>query len=206
MNRTAITVAWLSAMLAVVGFFLPWAHLDLRQPKVVQQLTEQAGVTNTVKDLTRSVGRIAVRLRRGAETVVGDLPTLSDLPKQVSGYQIPQFANQEQAQVAIAIAELLTGARQQIGAKSYAVYLLPGIALLCALLLTVLGEQRLVAAAVALLCAIVAGVGSWKLATVPREALVISIVIGHGLRLSLGAYVGLTLAALLSLVPNRRAS
>ena len=142
-------------------------------------------------------------VRRGAETVTGDLPSLGDLPKQVSGIQIPQLANQQDAQVAVALIELLTNERQHVGVKSYAVYLLPGIALLCAFLLTWCGRRAPVAIGTAIVCVLVAGVGFWKLLTTNTQALFIAISIGPGLWLSLWAYVGLAVAAGLHLLLGR---
>ena len=188
-------VAWCGAGAAVVGFVLPWAHIDLREPGMVKQLREAAPASDTVGGLMKDIGRVAVKIKRGAETITGDLPALSDIPTQVSGVQIPQMANQKNAQVAMALMELFTQQRQHLGAKSYAVYLLPGLALLCAALLTWLGGSRIVAFGVAAVCAGVAGVGLYKLLTVNTQALFIAITIGRGLWLSLWGYVGIALAA-----------
>ena len=145
--------------------------------------------------LTKKIGRVAVEVRRGTETITGDLPTLSDIPQQVSGAQIPQMANQKNAKVATSLLELLTRERQQIGLKSYAVYLVPGIALLCGLLLTVVGQRTAVAVGIAAVSLGIAGTGFWKLLTTNTQALFVAIRIGPGLWISLWAYVALALAA-----------
>ena len=195
MRRIALIVAWVCAGASVVGFVMPWANLDLREPGVVKQLRETGPVRETLGGLTKDIGRIAVQIRRGAESVTGDLPGVADIPKQVSGIQIPQLANQKNAQVAMALVELLMNERQHIGAKSYAVYLLPGMALACALLLTFLGTRRAVTIGAAVLCGMIAGVGFWKLLTTNTQTLFIAITIGPGLWLSLWAYAALALAA-----------
>lgn len=188
-------MAWVCAGASVVGFVMPWANLDLREPGVVKQLRETRPVRETLGGLTKDIGRIAVQIRRGAESVTGDLPGVADIPKQVSGIQIPQLANQEHAKVATALIELLMNERQHIGAKSYAVYLLPGMALACALLLTFLGTRRVVTIGAAVLCGMIAGAGFWKLLTTNTQTLFIAITIGPGLWLSLWAYAALALAA-----------
>jgi hypothetical protein len=195
MRRLAILVAWVCAGSTVVGFVLPWASLDLREPGVVRQLKETEPVRDTLSGLTKDIGRIAVKVRWGAESVTGDLPSLAEIPKQVSGIQIPQLANQKNTQVAMALIELLMNERQHMGAKSYAVYLLPGMALACALLLTLLGTRRVVTIGAAVLCGMIAGVGFWKLLTTNTQTLFIAITIGPGLWLSLWAYAALALAA-----------
>ena len=200
MKRVVGGLVWVSASTALIGFFLPWAAIDLREPSAVRQLREMARLRGTVGGLTRDLSRITVQVRRGAETITGELPKLSDIPKEVSGVQIPRLANQENAKVAMALIELLTRQRQHIGAKSYAVYLVPGLALVFSLLLTVLGGRKVVTIGTLILCAAIAGGGFWKLLTTNTKTLFIAITIGRGLWLSLWAYVGLALAACLGLI------
>ena len=124
-----------SMIAAVVGFYLPWARIDLREPDVIRQLRDTTPLGGVVDALKQDVGRIAVTVKRGAETVTGELPNLSDFPKQVTGAQIPQMVNEERAKVAAALVELLTNTRQHVGLKSYAVYVVPGFALLAGALI-----------------------------------------------------------------------
>lgn len=203
MRRIPVALAWLCAVTVVVGFFLPWARLDLREPEVVKKLQDTAAASGTLSGLAKDIGRITASIRRGAQTVLGDLPTAADIPKEVTGAAIPQLANQDNAKVAVALFEFLTNQRQDIGWKSYAVYLLPLLALCCALCLTFAGRRMLVALGTAVVCAAVAAVGFWKLLTTPTEALFIAITIGPGLWMSLWAYVGLALAAIMCAFPRR---
>ena len=195
MKHAVLVCAWLSVGATVVGFFLPWARIDVREPAIAKQLKGAVRLGETVGELTKGLGRVTVKIRRGTETVTGDLPSLADIPKQVSGVQIPQMANQERAQVAMALIELFTQTRQHLGAKSYAVYLVPGIALLCGLLLSCLNGRLAVTASVAGCCAAIAGLGFWKLLTTSTQSLFVAITIGEGLWLSLWGYVGLVIAA-----------
>ena len=198
-------LVWLSVSAALVGFWLPWASFDLREPRLVTQLKATASGQSALNLLTEGLGRITATIRRGTETVTGTLLTLADIPKQVSGAQIPQLANQQNAQVAMALFELITHAPHHIGAKSHAVYLVPGMALLCGLLLTLAGRSRRVALGVTLGCAGIAVVGFWKLLTTDTKTLMVTVTIGPGVWLSLWAYVGLSLAALArAFVPRLR--
>ncbi len=204
MKRVGVwLLGWVSVAAAIAGFYQPWAMIDLREPGVVKRVRETIPLQDTMKGLTKDLKRITVKIRRGAETITGELPLSMNIPKQVSGAQIPQMANQKNAQVALAVIELLTNTRQHIGLKSYAVYLVPGLALLCGLLLTFMGHRPSVAWVVALLCAGIAGVGFWKLLTTNTRTLFVAITIGRGLWLSLWAYAGLAVAAALSLVVHR---
>lgn len=198
-RRIALGLAWGSVALALVGFVLPWAHFRFQESGALKQARDIARGPPLLGDLTNrlghKIGRVTATIRRGAETVTGELPSLRDLPSHVSGVQVPQLANQGSSQLALAVFELLTGTRQQLGLKSYAVYLVPGLALLAGIVVTAFGRYRAAVLATGALCLLVAGIGFWKLLTTNTEALVLKMSIGSGLWLSLWAYVGLALAS-----------
>ncbi|MBI4342805.1 MAG: hypothetical protein HY599_05510 [Candidatus Omnitrophica bacterium] len=204
MRRVVLGLAWISALSAAVGFVQPWAHLDVREPSMMKRVRQAVGDQGRVDGFTKRLSRVTVEVRRGTQTLTGELPSLKDLPKQVSGIQIPQMANREDAKVAMALMELLMPASQHVGLKSYVVYLLPGLALLGAVLLTWLGDRPAVPIGVAAVSSAVAGVGCWKLLTTNTQALFVAITIGHGLWMSLWAHVGLAVAAGLFLLPRRK--
>lgn len=188
-------LAGASMVAAVAGFYLPWALIDLREPELVKQLRATTPLKDTLDGLSQDLGRIAVTIRRGAQTITGDLPSIADIPKQVSGAQIPQRVRQDNAQLAVAVLELLIPSRQHLEAKSLLVYLVPGLALLGGFLLCLLGGRAVVVGVVGGLCAAIAAVGFWKLLTTNTTALFIAVTIGRGLWLSLWAYVGLAAAS-----------
>jgi len=190
--RALTALVWMSVLVALVGFFLPWARIDARDAGLLAAMPSEGAVEGTVRQLAGDLRRVAVTIRRGTETITGELPTLGDLPRQVSGAQIPQLAGTHQAQLAVAVMELVSDHPQHLRLKSYAVYVLPGAALLCGVLLT--WGARPMAAAVSLVCAGIAGVGGWKLLTMDIPTRVAEITIGEGLWMSLGAYAGLALA------------
>jgi len=192
-----LAVAWLSVGAALAGFVRPWAILEVKYRKVtgaVGHAVQGTPLEALAGKLSQELGRVVVSVKRGAETVTGELPDLSKVPDEVSGIQIPRLANQRDAKVVLALAEMLTGQRE-LGAKSYAVYLVPGLALLWGLLLTAAGRTRAVCLLIAVLCFGAAGVGFWKLLTAETDTLLVGIVIGPGLWMSLWAYVGLGVSA-----------
>lgn len=206
MRRLIVLLVWVSVVTSVIAFVLPWARIDVREPALAKDLRQLAQDQRLVDGLTKRLSKVVVSVRRGAETLTGELPELSQIPNEVSGIQIPQMANQENAKVALALLELLTHQRQDIGVKSYAVYLVPGLAILVGILLTWLGRRPAVIWASAGGCAAIAGIGFWTLLTTNTQALFIAITIGPGLWLSLWAYVGLAVSALLVAIslPRRR--
>jgi len=206
MTRSVVlALAWGSVGLACAGFFQPWVRIDVRDPGLAKPMKSLALAGEGIPGLTKGAGRITVTIRRGTKTVTGDLASLGTIPHQISGVQVPQVANQENAQLTLSIMELLMNERQHLRLKSYAVYLLPGIALLCAGLLTALGGRPPVAWGVAGFCALIAGVGCWKLLTTNLHARIVAVSIAHGLWMSLWAYVGLAAAGVLSGLSAQRA-
>lgn len=209
MRRLALTGVWVSMIAAGVGFVLPWVLMDVTAGKIPGQINralEGTGLDGLTKKLSGKVSRVTLQFKRGAETITGNLPDLSTLPTRVNGPDIPAFINRTDNAVAIALAEMLSGQRD-ISKKSYAVYLVPGLALVLGLLVTVLAGVPAVCWTAAALSALVAGVGFWKLLITPTESLMVAITIGPGLWLSLWAYVGLALcAAVLALSGRPRQS
>ena len=196
MRRAGLTAAWVSVAAATAAFFLPWAKLDVRGAR----LTELA---SSVPGAEGRVSRVTLQIRRGTETVAGSLPSLDALPRQVSGARIPGLARQEGAQVMVALMELLTHTCQHATLKSDTVFLVPGVALLCGLLLTGWSDRPAVAGSVMVLCAAVAVAAGWKLLTLDSSRSVVAVTIGWGLWLSVGAYVGLAAAAALTGMSGR---
>ena len=203
-----ILAGWVSVGFAIQGLFLPWAMIDVRQPAAItslqgatRSLRDASPLGETVKGLTHDLHHIVVKVRRGAETVTGTLGvgSLPELPSQVTGADIPRMANQEQAKVAMALVELFTHRSQDVGRKSYAVYAVPGLAVVCGLLLSVFGRRWVIALTIAWFCGTVAAIGFWTLLTVNPQTLFVAIRIGRGLWQSVWAYVGLTVCALLEL-------
>jgi len=157
----------------------------------------------TIATLLKPLGYMTATVRHGTEEISGRLPSLSSIPSTVSGVQIPQLANDNDAKLAMALIEMLTGERQHLGLKSYAVYALPGLALLLAAVVTLVAAPA-APIIVSGLSAAVAAVGSFKLATVPTETLLVAAKIGPGLWLSMAAYAVLAVAALLVWAGSRR--
>ena len=203
-----LVVVWVSAAAALRGFVLPWARLDVKYRQVTGALNEAAQsvpLGDLMGKLAKKVGRVAVTVKRGAETVTGELPDLSKIPTQVSGADIPRLANQQDAQVALALAEMFTGQRE-LSTKAWLVYLVPGLALAAGVLLTLGRRLRWICASVGALCLGIAGFAAWKLSTTPTDTLLVAITIGPGLWLSCWAYAALGVSSLVLAAVDARSS
>ena len=195
--RAAMVLVWISVAASLAGFLLPWVTLDLRGVKLVALAGAAPAGPNGARKALRDVGRVTIQLRRGGETIAATLPAASEPPLRVSGIEIPWLIRREQAQAAVALLELLTDTHQHAALKSCAVFLVPGAALLCGVLLTGWGHRPAVAAGIALACAVVAAGGAWRLLTLEPSRSPIGVTIEWGVWLSLAAYVGLAASAAL---------
>ena len=203
MRVGVLACAWASIAAILVAFFLPWVELEVREPTLLQQVRHAVPGQQLLGQVTKQLGRVTAEVRRGAEVVVGELPSLSDIPRTISGAQVPQLANQPKMQTLIALTAIVSRDAEQVGAKSYAVYALPGVALLCGILLTLAG-RRPVTVAVALVCAAIAGIGARTLLTTSLPHEIVTVTLGRGLYVSLGGYAVLaTSAVLLALISKR---
>ena len=182
MPRTGLVLAWSSTAVILAGFFLPWVRI------------ETAGGT-PISGLLHNVGRVTITVRRDGQTVTSELSALQELPNRLSGAQIPQLVHHPNARAAMLLLELLTNTPSHWKLKSYGVYLVPGIALLGAILLTAFGGRPAFSVSLAVLCLGVAGGGGWKILTAKLPTQPIAVTIGPGLWISLGAYVALAIAA-----------
>lgn len=186
-------VMWGSAAMIVIGFFMPWAALDIRATSFEKDVSKHA--RHSLGNLFHTSGSREPSWIRHRS---GHLPVI---PTRVSGAQIPEMANRKNVKVATSLIELFTKQHQNVGPMSYAVYLLPGIAIILAALMTWVGHHRLVAIPVALLCAGISGAGLWTLLTTNTKA-AFAIRIEWGLWASLVAYAVFALTVVASTLPE----
>ncbi|OGX12944.1 MAG: hypothetical protein A2Z92_05465 [Omnitrophica WOR_2 bacterium GWA2_63_20] len=199
---------WVSVAASLVGFVRPWASMELAHRKMPGALSEAARDTplqDLLGSLSKRVGKIVVSVKRGAETVTGELPDLSSIPTVISGADIPRLGRRQDAQVVLALAEMWTGQRE-LGAKSLLVYLVPGLVVLCGVIVTALRRVRAVCAAVGGLSVAVAGAAWWKLSATHLETLVVAITIEQGLWMTCWAYAGLGVSSLALAAVDARSS
>ena len=180
------TLVWGSVTAAIIGFYLPWAEL-WHESKVEKEFSARA---------RSSLSKTFNLKPTPSRSWFGKPKPAPLIPTKVSGAQIPVLANRKNVKVVMQLVKLFTKQTdQQTGPKSYAVYLAPGIALLCGVLVTIWGGTAPVAIGVGICCAALSAAGFWTLLTTNPKA-AYGIAIGPGLWLSLAAYGVLGLAAL----------
>ena len=196
-RRWVVAAVWLSVLAVMVGFVLPWAKVRVTAQGLTDPLAsvaQGAGLQKVAGPLGKRLGRIVVTVKKGTKTVTGALSDLAKVPTQVRGFEIPLMTNRQDVQVVVALTEMLTG-QQEIGAKSWLVYLLPALALLGGVLVT-RRRSPYVDLVVGVVGLGVGGFGIWKLLMINTQMVVMAVTIGAGLWMSFLAYVSLGLSAL----------
>jgi len=211
--RPSSRLALVSMAVAVLAFFLPWVRLEMQRsppPRYSQSAASKPSkmATSTKphlepkpSKLSRSLDRAFAAFDRTTTSLASHAAT--QMPRRVTGFQIPRMANHESTRTIMLLVERFEKKREHVGAKSYAVYLLPGLALLFGLLLVRFDKTPWLAGLVGIACLAVAGVGAWKLLTTPLDTPVIAVRIDYGLWVALLAYVGLAGSAAASVLPPK---
>ncbi len=204
-RQRAARIVWCGVAAVVAGFFLPWVHLELIPSKTVRRPAppkaskpppsrSRTHMTDFDRALTDAGRQITFAIR---DTV--------RVPKDITGVMIPKLANAEASNTAMQLGELFTHKREHIGAKSYAVYALPLLAVLVGLLLRTVGDRLPVSLLLAVCCLAVAGVGAWKLLTTHVQSMGMVVKFAIGLWASLAAYVVLAVGAVATGLAERHA-
>jgi hypothetical protein len=179
---------WACVVAGFIGLFLPWAHLEL-----IRETALEKQISASVRKATKG----SFNPRKRPASWPGAKPGATKavlLPTRLTGAQIPVYANSRNAKVALALAKRFGHAQGPIGAQSYAVYALPGLIVLCAILLAACERHWAVGAAVAAACLAIAVAGFGWLALNDTRKLY-TVAVGPGIWISLAAYAVLGAAA-----------
>jgi hypothetical protein len=190
MRRLALGLVWISVAAAAGGFFLPWATVTIPG-------AELAALAEAIPG-----GDVTLEIRRNGRAARASLSDVIGAPRTVRGVDIPWLARQEEAAVASALLGVFTNSRHDLAANGVLVVLVPVVAGIAGVFLTV-GRRAMGPAAIALLCAAAAGLGLAKVSALERME-PLAITIGEGALLSILAYGGLAVAAGWLSVLNRQ--
>ncbi len=183
-----LAVAWLSAALAVVAFFRPWISITISD--VVAQ---GASLEDFVKRVTDKVGPVSITIQHGQDTMTTQLSELSTMPTRLTGAQIPKVARRPDGQMLLTVIEDIRNDRELI-AKSWLVYVVPTLAVLCAVFLTLGYRWGQLTGSMAIACLGFAAAGLWKL-HVTHAQVTGNLHAEQGLWMSCWAYFGLGISA-----------
>jgi hypothetical protein len=173
------------AVAIITGFFMPWATAGASAGKLAKGVTGAAAGMGEkapfVGGLFGKAGKVADKVASAAD-VVG-------IKMSVSGYDIPQMMNTKSSQVAVALAGIFIKDAKDADKKSYAVYLMPVLALVCVGLALWGMKNWIPAAIMAVLSGGISLGGLYTLMTTNMSNMAVQITIQNGLWQTLYAYL-----------------
>lgn len=165
-----------ASVVMVLSFFMPWAKVSVSAVGVSKKLTSIAD-----KKLGDSpvAGKVVDRLKKitGAISTFGDI----DVKTTVTGYQIPKLVNNKTSKVAIALVETMFKSVEGLEWKSYLVYLLPLLGILCGVLSVAALKNSIYVILMLVISGAVSLIGLYNLHATDVENIAVKISIEAGL-------------------------
>lgn len=190
LRRGALAAAWIAVTVVVTGFVRPWIQIELRDAFGLTKLAESAAgqpLAGLIGKLTERVGRVVVTIKQGTETITADLSDLATLPSTISGYTLPRVAHRSDVRLVLTVAQV-TRQQSYDPQHAYVVYVVPVLAVLLALLLTLARRNPLLCALLSLVAFGLAGYAAWRLSNAGTTQTLLTVRVGQGLWLSVAGY------------------
>lgn len=163
MKIVSKSLIFLVVIVIVLGFFLPWVHVESKQVGVISKLLTgkaQSGIA------------------------------------AISGFQIPIMANGPDSRLVISIVQIFNPGIKNADKKSFAVWVVPILAVIIFLLVLFFGRNRWLYLIFGLVGIVIFAVGVYKIKTTDLDKLVLQIKIGLGLWMIFWGYLFLGLLGL----------
>lgn len=192
-----VVLAWAGVAAAVIGFYQPWAELDIMR----HSQTEKELSGGIRRGLSKSFGITSKK----EPSWIRQKKTPALVPTRITGAMIPTLAHRKNVKVLLQLAALMTRQpppHETVGTMSYAVYGAPGLAMLLAVLLSTAGLRWRAVGAPALLLGAAVAAGGCALLLTSNRGREYGIVIGSGLWLTLAGYGLLAAAGAARLLPR----
>ncbi len=183
----------LASIVIVMSFFLPWARVSVSVVGVSKQLTSSSVLP----------GKVTGKLKKitGAISDFGDV----DIKTTVSGYKIPGMVNNKTSKVAFSVMEIMSKSASGLEQKSYLVYLLPLLGIVCGIL-AIIGLKSKACIVIMLVIAGIVGIaGLYNLSTANLAHVAVKVDILSGLWNTMYAFLFIFLAGIVWLVLGKKA-
>ncbi len=194
---TCLVIA--SSVVIVLSFFMPWAKVSVSAVGVSKQLAATAD-----KKLGDSpiAGKVIDRLKKitGAVSSFGDI----DVKTTITGYRIPKLVNDKTSKAAISLVQIMFKSAEGMDWKSYLVYLLPLLGILCAIMAVLSLKNGIYVILTLIISGVVSIAGLYNLHTTDVGNIAVRISIEAGLWNTMYAFAFIFLFSLLRLIPGRK--
>jgi len=184
-----------ASLLIIISFFMPWA-------KVVTSVT---GVSKELASTAKGkLGGIpaAKKLLTKFEKVTTEIGELGDVKVKmaVSGYDVPVMVNNKTSKVAISLMEILTRSKKNLELKSYLVYLLPILGIVCAVLAVGGLKNKILVIIMLALSGVISIAGLYNLSTINISNIAVQVTIEKGLWYTMYSFLFIFLVGITWLV------
>ena len=183
------------AVVTIVGFMMPWATVATSVMGVSKEVTGALANSPLGGKVLKDVNAITDKV-----STMGDI----DIKSIVRGYQIPMMVNDKTSKVALSVAEIFFSETEGLEWKSYLVYLLPGLGILCGVLIFLGAANKLYVTIMTMLGGAVGIIGLFKLYTTNVSSLVVKISIQNGLWYTMYAFLFIGISGIAWLVADKK--
>lgn len=173
------------AIAVIFGFFMPWAKASTSAGKMARGATSAAAGMGKDAPL---LGGLFGKMDKATAKITSAADAVS-VKMSVSGYNIPQMMNTKSSQVAVALAGIFFKDAKDADKKSYAVYLMPILALVCIGLALVGMKNKIALIVMAVISGGISVGGLYTLMTTNLSNLAVAISIENGLWQTMYAYL-----------------
>ena len=183
----------LASIVILISFFMPWAKVSVSVVEASKQLTESS----------RLPDKVVARLKQITYTIstFGD----PEVRMTVSGYKIPGMVNSQTSKVALSAVEILSKSTSGLDRKSYLVYLLPLLGIVCGILALAGLKNRACIIILLVISGIVGIAGFYNLSTADLASVAVKVDILSGLWNTIYAFLFIFLAGIVWLVLGKKA-
>ena len=122
------------------------------------------------------------------------------ISQSISAYHVPMLANTEDARLANSVIKILNPDTQDAGKNSFLIWLVPLLAVAILLLSILFSKNKWVHLASAAVGILIFVIGVYRIKTLNLNQIILNVAIGPGLWLTLWAYLGIGVCALLNFV------
>lgn len=177
-----------SAM-TIVSFFMPWANISTSAMGVTKKVTDFAAKMPFGDSIVKKVNNIRGFVKNlGADVTVDT---------KVSGYNVPILVNNKKSKVALSLAQIIFKSTEGLSWKSYGVYLLPVLGIVCAVLALLGFKNKISITLMTIISAAAGGTGLYNLKSVDISNEMVQITIENGLWYTVYAFLFIAAIGLL---------
>lgn len=191
-----MSLVCVASALTIIAFFMPWATVATSATGVAKGLTGALSGTPIAGKFVKGLD--------AATNAISDIGGDVAIKNTVRGYQIPIMVNDKTSKVAISLAQIFFPQAEDLDVKSYLVYVLPGLGILCAILAFLGTGKNLYVIIMSILSGGAAAGGLYNLHTMDVSNMMVKISIQNGLWYTMYSFLFICITGIAWLIVVRK--